>query len=580
MTFGLNAMGASISWQKYLRAPKLRTSEPFFRYLEKWLLVSVVVGFITGLLVAVFDYITNLTLWSYFPTFFSEHIFMIFPIVLAGLLASGLLLKTSSNQIGSGTEEVILAYNKEDGKIDTSSWTFPKKMLATVMTIGFGGSAGQEGPSVYAGGVVGSWVWSKLGSRRLTLEDRRILVLAGAAAGIGAVFKAPLTGIIFALEVPFKDDLAHDALIPSLVSAVVSYLTLIAIDGSQPLFRFPGIATLSLTDIAGSAVLGVICGLGALIFIFVYRNTTLLVGRISSKFYIKAFLGAVVVSGIGIISVIILHRPYPLGISYDLVSLALSPTTLLSALLVLFIMKLLATSFTLGSTGDGGIFIPQIVMGATLGGIFGQMFFPANVGLFVAVGMASFLAAGFKTPLAAVTFVAETTAGPAYLIPSLIAAAVSYSVSGEASVSEHQKLRDEIDISEIKDMTADRVMTKNVIAIPAEISVLDFVEEYLFKYQHKRFPVVDKNGLIGTMSMNEVKSTEREKWFKVLVKDACNPNYKFAYPDDNVQKILDLMYTSNIGRVPIVDRADPRRIVGIVAKTDIIKTIEKRRFGT
>jgi CIC family chloride channel protein len=80
--------------------------------------------------------------------------------------------------------------------------------------------------------------------------------------------------------------------------------------------------------------------------------------------------------------------------------------------------------------------------------------------------------------------------------------------------------------------------------------------------------------------MNEVKSTEHEKWFQVLVKDACNANYKVAYPDDKLQKILDLMYTSNIGRVPIVDRRDPKRIVGIVTKTDIINAIERRRFVT
>jgi CIC family chloride channel protein len=571
-------MVAESRFHKYLKPPKLRTDEPFLNYLEKWLLVSMIVGFITGLVIAVFDYVTNLTLWSYFPGLFTEHIFVIFPIVLGGLLASGFLLKRSANQIGSGTEEVIRAYNADDGKIDTSSWSFPKKTLAAVMTIGFGGSAGQEGPSIYAGGVVGSWIWSKLVGRGLNPDDRRILVLAGAAAGIGAVFKAPLTGIIFALEVPFKDDLAHDALVPSLVSSVVSYLTLITIDGSTPLFRFPGITTLSLPYIAGSAVLGVICGLGALVFILVYRNTTILLRRTSSRFYVKAFLGALVVSMIGIVSVIFLHRPYPLGISYDLINLALSPTTLLSALLVLFIMKLFATSFTLGSTGDGGIFIPQIVMGAALGGVFGHLFYPSGVDLFVAVGMASFLAAGFKTPLAAVAFVAETTAGPGYLIPSLIAAAIAYSVSGEASVSEYQKLRDEIDISEIRDLTADQVMTKNVIAVPAEISVLDFVEEYLFKYQHKRFPVVDKNGLIGTISMYEVKSTKREKWFEVHVRDVCNPDLKIAYPDDKLQKILDLMYISNIGRVPIVDRKEPRRIVGLVSKTDIINAAEKRRI--
>src|SRR5208337_4981189 len=128
----------------------------------------------------------------------------------------------------------------------------------------------------------------------------------------------------------------------------------------------------------------------------------------------------------------------------------------------LFVMKMLATSFTLGSTGVGGIFIPQIVMGASLGGLFGEMFSPSRVVLFVAVGMASFLAAGYKTPLAAVAFVAETTFGPSYLIPSLVAAAVSYAVSGEASVSEYQKLRAEIDITQIAHLQAKDVMTQKV----------------------------------------------------------------------------------------------------------------------
>lgn len=146
--------------------------------------------------------------------------------------------------MNSGTEEVIGVYNDTNGKIDSRS--FPQKMIAAVATIGLGGSAGMEGPSVYGGGVVGEWVWSKFGRIGPTEDDRRTLILAGAAAGIGAVFKAPLTGIMFALEFPFKDDLAHDALVPSLVAAVGSYLTLITIDGSQPLFQFPGIATFTL----------------------------------------------------------------------------------------------------------------------------------------------------------------------------------------------------------------------------------------------------------------------------------------------------------------------------------------------
>jgi len=272
-------------------------------------------------------------------------------------------------------------------------------------------------------------------------------------------------------------------------------------------------------------------------------------------------------------------EPFPLGLSYDLIKLALTQNTLATTLLILFGMKLVATSFTMGSTGDGGIFIPQIVMGAAIGAAFAQIVAPSRLDLYVAVGMASFLAAGYKTPLASVTFVAETTASPGYLIPSLIAAAISYSVTGEASVSDHQKLRNEIDISQIAHLKASDVMTRKVIAVPAEVSVLDFVEEYLFVYQHKRFPVVDKNGLVGIMSGAEVKPIPRETWFETRVIDVCNKNVKTAYPDDDLQKIMDLMQEANIGRVMIVDRIRPSRIIGVVSKADIIRELERERMG-
>jgi chloride channel protein, CIC family len=571
-------MKKAFPFRKYMGVPRLRTREPFFRYLEKWILLSTILGLLTGIVVALFDYATNLTLWTFFSELFAQNMLLIFPFVALALLFGGFVLSRSAEPMGSGTDEVVKAYNQDDGRMDLRS--FPGKMLAAMATIGFGGSAGQEGPSVYAGGVVGAWLWNKLKHVGVTDRDRRILIMAGAAAGIGAIFKAPLTGIIFALEAPFKDDLAHDALIPSLVAAVSSYLTLIAVNGSRPLFAFPGIVSLNLVDIGASALLALIVGLCALGFIFVYRSVRRILDGFSNRFYVKALLAAAGISAVGMLSVLLFHRPYPLGISYDLINLSLTPNTAATTLLGLFLMKLVATSLTLGSTGVGGIFIPQIVMGAALGGFFGQIFFPSHVDLFVAVGMASFLAAGYKTPLASVAFVAETTTGPGYLIPSLIAAAVSYSVSGEASVSEHQKLRDEIDISAIVHMKAKDLMTKTVIAVPAELSILDFVEEYLFTYQHKRFPVVDANGLVGVIAGANVKAIPKEKWFKVKVADVCAKAVTTAYPDSDVQDILDLMYTKKIGRVPIVDRAKPRRIVGIISKTDIMRAVELERLGT
>jgi len=561
-----------------LKRPRLRTRESFLSYLKKWVMLSTVLGLLTGIVVALFDYVTNLTLWTYVSSQFSINYLFIIPSVLVALLLSGFLLSKSSTPVNSGTEEVIEAYNDSNGKFDTRS--FPQKMLAAAITIGFGGSAGQEGPSVYAGGVVGAWIWSKLSRIGLTEDDRRTLILAGAAAGIGAVFKAPLTGIIFAVECPFKDDLAHDALVPSLVAAVSSYLTLISIDGSAPIFQFPGIASFGLVDIGASAILGLIVGLAALAFIAIYKGVTRSMKRLTGRFYYKSIIGACALSIIGIASVTLFRRAYPLGISYDLINLALTPKTSPLTLLTLFVMKLLATSFTLGTTGVGGIFVPQIVMGASLGGIFGEAFFPLKVDLFVAVGMASFLAAGYKTPLAAVAFVAETTAGPGYLIPSLIAAAISYSISGEASVSDRQKLRDEIDITQIAHLKASDVMTTKVIAVPADLSVLDFVEEYLFVYQYKSFPVVDQNGLVGRVSLIQVKTVPRDKWFKTKISDICSRDLHPANPDSPVEKVLDVMHNTGIGRIPIVDKANPRRIVGIVSKSDIIRALEKARLGT
>jgi CIC family chloride channel protein len=536
---------------------------------------------LTGIVVAIFDSVTNFTLWAFFSNFFAAKVYAIFPIVVAGLLISGLLLKWSSTPSGSGTEEVVKAYNEENGRMDSKS--FLKKMLAAVVTIGLGGSAGQEGPSVYAGGAMGSWLWTKLKWRGLDSDDRRIMLLAGAAAGIGAVFKAPLTGIVFALEVPFKDDLAHDALVPSMVASVTSYLVLISVDGAAPLFQFAGvvdIAKLSLVDMATAAVLAAICGLCALVFIWAYKNITRTLLQFFPRFYFRALIGGIVVSSIGILSVWMYKEPYPLGLSYNLIKLALSQNSLSTTLLVLFGMKLVATSFTMGSTGDGGIFIPQIVMGAAIGGAFAQIVAPSQVDLFVAVGMASFLAAGYKTPLASVTFVAETTASPGYLIPSLIAAAISYSITGEASVSDHQKLRNEIDVTQIAHLKASDVMTKRVIAVPADVSVLDFVEEYLFVFQHKRFPVVDKEGLVGIISAAEIKDVPREKWFETKIIDVCNRNYRVAYADSDLQKIMDLMVQADIGRVPIVDRSRPTKMVGIVSKADIIRALERERTGS
>ncbi len=152
------------------------------------------------------------------------------------------------------TEEIIRSYHEHQGDIDVRSFWW--KILAAVTTVGSGGSAALEGPSIYGGGAIGSWLWIKL--RRFGLEprDRRIMLISGAAAGMAAVFRAPLTGLVFALEMPYKDDLAHEAVLPSLIASVVSYATLVAFVGSEPLFGFAGSTSFAESDLLWSALLG------------------------------------------------------------------------------------------------------------------------------------------------------------------------------------------------------------------------------------------------------------------------------------------------------------------------------------
>src|SRR6185312_6995474 len=168
---------------------------------------------------------------------------------------TGLIMQyLTPNPDEHSTEEIIRSYHEHEGDIDTRP--FLPKLLAAITTVGFGGSAALEGPSIYGGAAIGSWLWTKVRRFRFDDRDRRIMLICGAAAGMSAVFRAPLTGIVFALEMPYKDDLAHEALVPSLIASVVSYSTMSAFLGREPLFNFVGAASYTGHDLLWCALLG------------------------------------------------------------------------------------------------------------------------------------------------------------------------------------------------------------------------------------------------------------------------------------------------------------------------------------
>lgn len=421
----------------------------YARNLHKWLLIAPLIGVTAGLTITVVATVILREMWPPILTYYLGHHWAIVPGLVLGCALTGLIMQFwTRNPNQHSTEEIIQSYHERKGAIDMRS--FAPKLLAAVTTVGFGGSAALEGPSIYGGAAIGSWLWAKLHAVRgfrLEPRDRRIMLICGAAAGMSAVFRAPLTGIVFALEMPYKDDLAHEALMPSLIASVMSYMTLSAFLGGAPLFNFKSASEYTMHDLLWSALLGLLIGLLAMAFVITFRHLRSFVVRWTLAHWLKLTLGGLLTGLCGLLFVTMYPGGLiPIGPNYEAVGMILMQSHTSRELVVFGLLKLAATAFTLGAGGVSAMFVPLFLTGGGLGVAFAQsvVHSPA-LGLYAAVGMASFIAAAYKTPLAAVVFVAEATGGHAFIVPALIGAAVAYGISGDASVSGDQKVHEGVE---------------------------------------------------------------------------------------------------------------------------------------
>ncbi|MGH7669365.1 MAG: chloride channel protein [Gemmatimonadaceae bacterium] len=419
-------------------------SATYSRDLHKWLIVAPVLGVLTGLIVTAVAKIILVWLWPPLLAFDFRHPVAIIPMVTGGMAIAGLIMQhLTPDPDEHSTEEIIRAYHERQGAVVMRP--FVPKLIAAIATVGLGGSAALEGPSIYGGGAIGSWLWTKLKRVRFDDRDRRIMLISGAAAGMSAVFRAPLTGIIFALEMPYKDDLAHEALLPSLIASVVSYATMAAFLGSRSLFDFATTATTyGRRDLVWSAVLGAICGLLAMVFAITFRRFRTYCVRSRVQHWIKMAIGGALTGVCGLLFLSAFRGTLvPLGPNYEAAGQILQTAHSSGELVTFGVAKLAATLFSLGTGGVSAMFVPLFLTGGAFGTAFAQSVVHSGVPeLYAAVGMAAFIAGGYKAPLTAVVFVAEATGGHAFIIPALIGAAVAYAVSGEASVSGDQRLHE------------------------------------------------------------------------------------------------------------------------------------------
>jgi chloride channel protein, CIC family len=430
--------------RKYLPRVQEDLAATYTRDLHKWLIIAPIIGVITGLVITGMAMALLREMWPAVLAYYLGHHWAIVPGLVVGFAVTGLIMQYFTPDPNEhSSEEVIRSYHEHQGEIDTRA--FVPKMIAALTTVGSGASSAMEGPAIYGGAAIGSWLWKRL-KRFGNLEprDRRIMLICGAAAGMSAIFRAPLTGIVFALEMPYKDDLAHEALVPSLIASVVSYVTLGSFIKAGPVFDFVSSTQFTHADLYWSALLGLGIGLISLAFVVTFRRLRVWVVRNRLPHWLKMAIGGLLTGLCGLLFLRLYPgQLMPIGPNYEAVPEILNSAHSTVELLVFSGLKLLATLFSIGAGGVSAMFVPLFLTGGSLGVAFAQtVAHSPALELYAAVGMASFIAAAYKTPLAAVVFVAEATGGHAFIVPALIGAAVAYAVSGDASTSADQRVHE------------------------------------------------------------------------------------------------------------------------------------------
>lgn len=483
-----------------------------------------------------------------------------------GLVVSALALRYLADGASPATTDVYIQA-MPDPRGPFPLRPFGGRLAASLATLGAGGSAGYEGPSIYLGAGVGAFVHERFGGRFGGL-DRHVLLAAGAAAGVAAIFKAPATGAVFALEVPFQDDLAQGALLPALVGSATGYLAYAAVDGTSPLIPIDGTPPLDLRDLVAAVAVGVLCGLGA-------RAYAALVGLAKSAQQRMPTWTRVVGAGAILGLLVVLSRlalggePLSLGPGYTSIEWALDPHRGLWLLVLLATIRAVGTVVTLGG-GVGGLFVPLVVQGAISGRIISGIVGGEHQSLFVVVGIAAFLGAGYRVPLAAVMFVAEATGRPGYVVPGLLAAVVAQLLMGDESVSPYQRRRSAGHVEARADLPVLQALVTDTATAPPSTTLTEFVTEHVAAARRRAVPVIDADGaFVGLATLEAILDVEPESWPTTRLAEVVGDERQArGGPDWTLGEALAAMVAADTDHLPIV--GDDGRFLGLVTRASIL----------
>jgi len=522
--------------------------------------------------------------------------YVVFLPIIGALIFGPLIYFLAREAVGEGPPEVMEAVAVRGGRI--RSRVALVKAVASSICIGSGGSVGREGPIVQIGASVGSTIGQWL---RLPEAWTKTLLLCGAAGGISATFNAPIGGVMFALEVLQRRFVAGN-LVPLVISAVTADVVAHQFFGTEPSFVIPPYVLTSHWEILPYMLLGIICGFAALGFVRFFYKTEDLFGLLKVSGYLKPALGAIVVGVIGMYYFDVFGVGY--GASYGLggdrifiggVDRALAGNLVWDTLLILLVMKMLATSVTLGSGGTGGIFAPSLFLGSMLGGAFGIAMYKLLPGITAAsmgetsgayalVGMGAFFAATVHGPITAILLLFEMTRNYELILPLMAAVVVSTVVArsiNRESIYTLRLARRGIDIHrrDVYDLLSvvrvSDVMTMDFPTVLPSMPISDLIS-MLHDSGHHGFPIVDEDGnFVGVVTLEDVEAAMPKRDPTLTAGDIGNKSPIVAYPGQSIHDALAQLGGRDVGRIPVVDRNNPKRLLGCLRRHDIIRAYRK-----
>ena len=503
--------------------------------------------------------------------------------VIGGFIVGPIIYYIAREAKGHGVPEVMEAIVIRGGVIRPRVVLI--KALASATSIGSGGSVGREGPIVQIGSALASTLGQIL---KVSGERMRTFVGCGAAAGIAATFNAPIAGALFSLEI-ILGDFGISQFTPIIIASVMATVVTRYFKGNFPTFDAPAYEMVSPLELIPYIVLGLLVGLVGWLFIVVIYKFEDLFDASPIPEQVRPALGGLLVGAIA------LFWPHILGVGYESINRVLDGELLWGLMGILILMKMLATSITIGSGHSGGIFTPSLFMGAMTGGFFGyhiHNLFPAytaSSGAYALVAMGAMVAAATQAPITAIIIVFELTGSYAIILPLMVACIIANIVSTSLSRESIYTLKlarrglsiaGGREVSVMKALRVSEVMTDRMRTFHQGTPLPTLVAEAL-NSPYSYFPVVDGKGqMTGIFSLQDLRIVLMEDMATlgplIVAKDiATTEELITVTPEDDLDMVFQKFGQKNIEEIPVVSPEDSTQLLGMVRRKDVIEAYNK-----